>query len=60
MITILSQDFRYNEESELEGLFKYTANEIVYYDMNKNTYYRLNADGTKDKLTQQDIYDNYW
>ncbi|MDD3172874.1 MAG: hypothetical protein PHF63_04315 [Herbinix sp.] len=60
MIAILSQDFCYNAENEQEGLFKYTADEIVYYDMNKETYYRLNADGTKDELTLQDIYDNYW
>ncbi len=60
MTTLLSQNFSYYIESELEGLFTYTVNEIVYYDKDKKTYYRLNSDGTKDTLTQQDIYDNYW
>ena len=60
LITILSQKFNYFIENELEGLFTYTVDEIVYYDKDKDTYFRLNADGTKDELTQQDIYDNYW
>jgi hypothetical protein len=60
MKTILSKEFCYDKQNDDDCLYKYTADEIVYFDTDNETYYRLNGDGTKDELTQQDIYDKYW
>jgi len=60
MKIILSQDFCYDKQNDGDCIYNYTADEIVYFDTDKDTYYRLKSDGTKEELTQQDIYDHYW